>query len=764
MKLALVLVVAVVLLPLAIAQQPALPTSLTGEVRDTSQTPVPNFAVTATWTTTGGSTQSRTVATLTAEQAAGFGTPELEGHYFFTEGFVQAASNTDITITSSAINSPSITSDPGGSLITVENLILPDPNDASQPEISNVFIDAEEGGLVVVAFTTNELAYGSVNFGEGAPSQSKQGSGLVQSHRIALPEVEPFKTYVYSVHATDIGGNVATDDNNGQYYTFQTGLLSSASSGGGTGSGGATEGSASGGSGTGIGDGSGSGSDSGIGEGLGEGTGGNEISNDPPLVPLEAPTDEEIAELQKLLESDDFFYGQLVDTDGNPVPNAEVVAEWVDALGFVHQATTTTLTRSQAEALGNTSLEGYYVFNSSAFADQQNITTTLSSDEEEIAQIESTEEGLEVIEGEESQPLLVPPSEKRNAAATITERTLTFTDTLPQIPIGIIASILISLLLLGIVIAWLYLTIHSFKHYTEKRKDAPQREFAKSIDTVLLQPVTAHMTKNIISVDKNQTMQSVAHLMTEKNVSSVVVSSEEVAIGILTEYDFSNDVVLKNMDPAKHTIAEATVHELVQIPHTATLLDAHKLMVQKDFRKLLVEKKGEFIGFLSQTDLSRAMTPFGTQIMIDSKTLPLIKDIMTKKVLTIDKNYSLYDIRKVMFQHEISCVILTSKGKPEGIITNKDYIAEIAINPHNLSKVRGLTIMKSPILSMDQTLTIFDANALLIEKNFRRLPILVNNELRGIVTQTDVVRAMYMYIEQTLRHVKTGAKVKVKEA
>jgi hypothetical protein len=90
------------------------------------------------------------------------------------------------------------------------------------PEISAITV---EPGYVeaIVYWQTDELADSKVEFGESTLlGRTAQDATPSFSHAVALPQLEPARTYYFRVVSKDRAGNITVDDNNGNFHTFAT--------------------------------------------------------------------------------------------------------------------------------------------------------------------------------------------------------------------------------------------------------------------------------------------------------------------------------------------------------------------------------------------------------------------------------------------------------------------------------------------------------------------------------------------------------------
>lgn len=114
------------------------------------------------------------------------------------------------------------------------------------------------------------------------------------------------------------------------------------------------------------------------------------------------------------------------------------------------------------------------------------------------------------------------------------------------------------------------------------------------------------MTTDIAYVAHNAPIMAAASVMLEKGVSSVLVKNEEEEeiIGIITDKDF---VRLAALDGNPRGLTSHMNTDLATIEPEADILDAFKLMKEKDVRHLLVKEQDDIVGMLSSKDIFRGM-------------------------------------------------------------------------------------------------------------------------------------------------------------
>ncbi len=120
-----------------------------------------------------------------------------------------------------------------------------------------------------------------------------------------------------------------------------------------------------------------------------------------------------------------------------------------------------------------------------------------------------------------------------------------------------------------------------------------------------------------------------------------------------------------------------------------------------------------------------------------------VKEIMTKNVITTTKDKTAYHIAKLMEKHNIGSVIIANKDKIEGIITEKDLVRKVIALNICPSNIKAKDIMTTNLITGVPDQTVAEVNRILNLNNIRRLPIIEDGRLVGIVTTTDLIRQVY---------------------
>ncbi|MFQ6073873.1 MAG: cyclic nucleotide-binding/CBS domain-containing protein [Candidatus Bathyarchaeia archaeon] len=118
-----------------------------------------------------------------------------------------------------------------------------------------------------------------------------------------------------------------------------------------------------------------------------------------------------------------------------------------------------------------------------------------------------------------------------------------------------------------------------------------------------------------------------------------------------------------------------------------------------------------------------------------------VEDLMVQKVVTVNADATVREAAKLMNQHEIGCIIAVHAGEMVGIITERDLLRKVLEESKDPTKIRVREIMSKKLVVGTPTMSVTDAARLMLKCNVKKLPIVVDGRLVGIVTLTDIARA-----------------------
>jgi CBS domain-containing protein len=111
---------------------------------------------------------------------------------------------------------------------------------------------------------------------------------------------------------------------------------------------------------------------------------------------------------------------------------------------------------------------------------------------------------------------------------------------------------------------------------------------------------------------------------------------------------------------------------------------------------------------------------------------------MSTKVVTVKATDKVRVALTSMVRNKIGSIIVVDRAKPVGILTERDISTRIAKGQN----VRGMVIknvMSKPLVTVAPSVQVWEAVELMVRKDLRRLPVIENDKLVGMVTERDII-------------------------
>ena len=120
--------------------------------------------------------------------------------------------------------------------------------------------------------------------------------------------------------------------------------------------------------------------------------------------------------------------------------------------------------------------------------------------------------------------------------------------------------------------------------------------------------------------------------------------------------------------------------------------------------------------------------------------LMLVRDVMTKEPRVVRRDTSVQEVVATMSKYDISSVIVVQEKRPVGMITHKDIVSKIVQTRIPPDAVKAIEVMTTPVVTISEDASIEEAARLMSKKHIKKLVIVRDNEVVGIITSSDLVR------------------------
>jgi len=122
----------------------------------------------------------------------------------------------------------------------------------------------------------------------------------------------------------------------------------------------------------------------------------------------------------------------------------------------------------------------------------------------------------------------------------------------------------------------------------------------------------------------------------------------------------------------------------------------------------------------------------------DNSSGTSVSAIMTKNLITVDSNTTVFQIANLMEKGGIGAILVKKDNVPAGIITDRDFAIKIAVNKYPLDTPVH-KIASYPLLKINANDSILAAAELMSSKKIRKLAVVNDDKVIGIITSTDIV-------------------------
>ena len=133
----------------------------------------------------------------------------------------------------------------------------------------------------------------------------------------------------------------------------------------------------------------------------------------------------------------------------------------------------------------------------------------------------------------------------------------------------------------------------------------------------------------------------------------------------------------------------------------------------------------------------------------NAKTI-CVKDIMTKNVISVDSSVTVKDAAQMMEDTKVGAIVVTENNTPIGILTDRDFTIKIAAHEYPLT-TPVKQVMSHPLYSITPGESVWMIADFMYSIGIRKLPVIDDNQLVGIVTATDIVNQFANATEDKVR-------------
>lgn len=124
---------------------------------------------------------------------------------------------------------------------------------------------------------------------------------------------------------------------------------------------------------------------------------------------------------------------------------------------------------------------------------------------------------------------------------------------------------------------------------------------------------------------------------------------------------------------------------------------------------------------------------------------------MSSPVITVNTATSIKEAAEIMARKRIGCIVVTERDTPVGIVTERDILEKVVAPGLDSATTAMKEIMSRPLLTVHPDESIVRAVRVMRRENVRRLVVLEDAKLAGIVTERDLLRAAALHVAISFR-------------
>jgi CBS domain-containing protein len=150
--------------------------------------------------------------------------------------------------------------------------------------------------------------------------------------------------------------------------------------------------------------------------------------------------------------------------------------------------------------------------------------------------------------------------------------------------------------------------------------------------------------------------------------------------------------------------------------------------------------------------------------MADEAKKISVKNIMTKGVLSVDAEMNVNEAAKMMEDSKVGAIIVMENNTPIGIVTDRDFAVKIVAHAYPIT-TSVKKIMSTPLIGINPEESVFTVAELMYTRKVRKIPVIEEDKVIGIVTATDLVNQFAVATEEDLKNMyfQTITKIFVQE-
>jgi CBS domain-containing protein len=192
----------------------------------------------------------------------------------------------------------------------------------------------------------------------------------------------------------------------------------------------------------------------------------------------------------------------------------------------------------------------------------------------------------------------------------------------------------------------------------------------------------AQKMQELVAVDQYAPISNCAHLMLAKKTNMLGIKYGREVKGVMTKHDLVKYFYQNVVDERK--LSEIMSIGSFFVPHTTTLHDALRKMLDSQISRLLIKNSNDQpVGIVTYKSFLNNAIYYSNRYEDNvfssgfGKTCK-VSDVMTKNIITVSIRTSLMKVAKILIEHRIHGVAVTQNEEIVGFVTEKDIVRQLA--------------------------------------------------------------------------------------